>query len=447
MTTGSWELISDAPASTDLLERLGSGAASVTVVGLGYVGLTVAVTAAASGHQVTGIEVDPERLRRLAARQSYITDVDDALVGQLLDDGRLKLATTAAAAGPADAWIIAVPTPVDELRRPDISIVETVVRDIARVAERGTLVVLESTTYPGTTEQVLVPAFAERGFEPGVDILIGYSPERIDPGNQTWGVANTPKLVAGITPRCQEATRLLYSSFVSSVVPVSSVRAAEMAKVYENSWRLLNVVFANELDNLCRVFDLDAREIADVCATKPFGFLPFYPGPGAGGHCLPVDSLYLLAAVRQLGGQAPMLELACEMNAGRPSEVVEMARELLHRRDRPLEGSRVMVVGVAYKRNVPDIRESPALRIIELLRQAGAHVCYHDPHVAVVDVDGDTLESCALDAHSLEQQDCIIAVTDHDLVDWQLVSRYRTRVVDTRHILRSDYGAATQGQR
>jgi UDP-N-acetyl-D-glucosamine dehydrogenase len=332
--------------------------------------------------------------------------------------------------------VITVPTPVDELRRPDISILESVVHDIAFVAQRDSLVVLESTTYPGTTEEILLPAFSQRGLCPGVDVYIGYSPERIDPGNHAWTVSNTPKLIAGLTPRCLAATRLFYSSFVSAVVPMTSVRAAEMAKVYENSWRLLNVVFANELDNLCRTFELDAREITDACATKPFGFLPFYPGPGAGGHCLPVDSLYLLAQARRLGRAAPMLELACHLNAERPAEIVAAVEQLLRAHDRPVEGARVLVIGVTYKRNIPDVRESPARRIIELLRQSGAEVCFHDPHVDAVAVGGTRMESCPLGAAILEQQDAIVIATDHDAVDWELVRRYRSRVVDTRNILR-----------
>jgi UDP-N-acetyl-D-glucosamine dehydrogenase len=408
------------------------------VVGLGYVGLSVAVAAACAGHRVTGIEVDAERLRALAAGRSYISDVDGAHVRQLMDNHRFDLAASVLSAGRADAWIIAVPTPVDDLRRPDTSILENVASDIACVAGRGTLVVLESTTYPGTTEQIIVPALEQRGFRPGVDILIGYSPERIDPGNQAWTVTNTPKLVAGLTPQCLTATRLLYSSFVSSVVPVSSVRAAEMAKVYENSWRLLNVVFANELDNMCRTFDLDAREITDACATKPFGYLPFYPGPGAGGHCLPVDSLYLLAQAQRLGCEAPMLELACQLNSERPAQIVASVERMLQGEARTVDGSNVMLVGVSYKRNVPDIRETPALPIIRQLRQAGANVTFHDPHVDAVEVDGRRLESSALSPALLGQQDCVVIVTDHDSVDWDLIWRHWERVVDTRHIVPRD---------
>jgi UDP-N-acetyl-D-glucosamine dehydrogenase len=419
-----------------LLSRLRACEASIAVVGLGYVGLPLSVAIAAAGHHVIGIESSPERIRSLRTGQSYVSDVEDTLLQELLATRRLRLTEDASGAADADATIIAVPTPLSASGTPDTSFIEAAADALAGVIRGGSLVVLESTTYPGTTEEILAPRLARRGLVAGADVYIGYSPERLDPGNATWNVSNTPKLVAGLTRHCLEATLALYCSFVASVVPVSSVRTAEMAKVYEIAWRLVNVVLANELHSLCRRFDVDPWEVISACATKPFGFMPFYPGPGAGGHCLPVDTAFLTWRARQLGISPPLLDLAWRLNVERPVQIVQSVSELLTANGLQLAGARVAVIGVAYKKNTSDTRESPAIRIIEHLREAGAQVVFHDPHVAGVNLGHGLLRSEALKPSLLDAQDCIIVATDHDAIDWQLISQYRARVVDTRNALR-----------
>jgi len=331
--------------------------------------------------------------------------------------------------------IIAVPTPIDEYRVPDLTFVRSAASGLANVVSRGTLVVLESTSYPGTTEEVLVPAFRARDFVPGADLFIGYSPERIDPGNHKWRIDNTPKVVSGLTPTCLELVVALYGSIVSKLVPVSSIKTAEIGKLFENIFRGVNIALVNEFHVICDAFGIDVWEVIDACSTKPYGFMTFYPGPGLGGHCVPVDPFYLAWKARQLNISTEFIELSGRVNARMPEYVVHKVDQLLNAGKRSLKGSRVGLLGVAYKKNSSDVREAPAVKIIELLLKDGALVSYYDPHVASLDIEGQALRSDPTLEEFLKRQDCAVVVTDHDAIDWSRVREFAPIVVDTRNAL------------
>jgi UDP-N-acetyl-D-glucosamine dehydrogenase len=418
------------------LNRLLRRGATVAVIGLGYVGLPLAMALARAGHLVVGVDRDPDRAYAIGAGVSPIEDVDPAELASLLDAGRLRVTTDIEDARGADATLIAVPTPVDEHRVPDLRAVREAVAAASAVLARGSLIVLESTTYPGTTEDLVVPALRARGLHPGHDVFVGYSPERIDPGNRVWRLDNTPKIVAGLTRECLALTTALYESVVERVVPVSSLRSAEITKLFENIFRVVNIALVNEFQQICDGFDIDVWEVLEACATKPYGFMPFSPGPGLGGHCVPVDPCYLAWKAREKGIATEFIELAGKVNAQQAAYVVGRVARLLNERRLPLNGSRVGLLGVAYKKNVADVREAPAVRIVELLDQAGVDVTYHDPHVPLFAAGGRVMRSQPLDAAYLAIQDCMVAVTDHDAIDWELVERHAPLVLDTRGVLR-----------
>jgi UDP-N-acetyl-D-glucosamine dehydrogenase len=419
----------------ELLARLETRHARVAVVGLGYVGLPLAVAAAQAGLSVIGIDRDARRVVEIAAGRSPIEDVDSATLDGLLAQGRLQATTDYARAAEVDAAIIAVPTPIDEYRVPDLSAVRDAAISLAATMRPGSLVVLESTTFPGTTEEVLIPAFRERGFQPGSDLYVCYSPERIDPGNEIYRIDNTPKIVAGLTKDCLTLGLALYQSFVEHLVPVSSLRTAEITKLFENIFRIVNIALVNEFQVICDAFGIDVWEVIEACATKPYGFMPFYPGPGLGGHCVPVDPFYLAWKAREKRVPTEFIELAGRINAQMPVLVVERVIAHLNQHRRALNSSRVALLGVAYKKNSSDVRESPSVRIVELLRAQGAAVTYHDPHVPSLELDGDELRTMPLTADYLSAQDCLLVVTDHDAIDWTLVLQYAPMVVDTRNVL------------
>jgi UDP-N-acetyl-D-glucosamine dehydrogenase len=419
----------------ELLARLETRQARVAVIGLGYVGLPLAVAVAQAGLSVVGIDRDARRVSEIAAGRSPIEDVDSATLEDLLAQGRLKATTDYGRAAEADAAIIAVPTPIDEYRVPDLSAVKDAALNLAANMRPGSLVVLESTTYPGTTEEVLVPAFRERGFQPGSDLFVCYSPERIDPGNETYRIDNTPKIIAGLTKDCLTLGLGLYQCFVDRLVPVSSLRTAEITKLFENIFRIVNIALVNEFQMICDSFGIDVWEVIEACATKPYGFMPFYPGPGLGGHCVPVDPFYLAWKAREKRVATEFIELAGRINAQMPALVVERVIAHLNQHRRALNSSRVALLGVAYKKNSSDVRESPAERIIELLRGQGAAVTYHDPHVPSLEVEGIELRSMPLSGDYLSAQDCLLVVADHDAIDWTLVLQYAPMVVDTRNVL------------
>ena len=430
------ESLPDVALKTRTLGRLESRDATVAVVGLGYVGLPLALALAGGGYRVIGIDRDPARVADVNARRSPIDDVSSADLAAALAGGRLQATQSVAEAGDADAVVIAVPTPIDDHRVPDLSAVREAAAAVSEVLSRGSLVVLESTTYPGTTEEVIVPALRARGLAPGHDVFVGYSPERIDPGNRVWRLSNTPKVVAGLTHACLEVTVALYEGVVEQVVPVSSLKTAEITKLFENIFRVVNIALVNEFQQICDGFDIDVWEVLAACATKPYGFMPFRPGPGLGGHCVPVDPFYLAWKAREKGIATEFIELAGKVNAQQPAYVVGAVTRLLNERRLAVKGARVALLGVVYKKNVADVRESPAVRIIELLQRAGAEVSYHDPHVPVFEVAGRVLRSTPLTAEYVAAQDCVLVVTDHDAIDWAMVARRASAVVDTRDALR-----------
>jgi UDP-N-acetyl-D-glucosamine dehydrogenase len=419
----------------ELVEKLTDRKATVVVVGLGYVGLPLACALAEAGHHVVGIDSSETKVDGVNGGRSHIEDVPASLVKSLVSSGRLIATSDYQAATVADAAIIAVPTPIDEFRIPDLSFVESAAKSLSEVMPRGSLVVLESTTYPGTTEEVLVPAFREQGYMPGVDIFIGYSPERIDPGNKRWNIHNTPKVVCGLTKSCMDATIALYGTIIDQLVPVSNIRTAEITKLFENIFRGVNIALVNEFQVICDAFNIDVWEVIHACSTKPYGFTPFYPGPGLGGHCVPVDPFYLAWKARQLGVNTEFIELSGRVNAAMPNYVVLKVMRLLNANHKALNGSRVGLLGVAYKKNSSDVRESPAIKIVELLREEGAVVSYHDPHVPSFNVDGKPLQSVPVLRNFLASQDCAVVVADHDAIDWTLVLQYAPMVIDTRNVL------------
>jgi UDP-N-acetyl-D-glucosamine dehydrogenase len=406
------------------------------VIGLGYVGLPLAIAIAESNHTVVGIDLDTHVLETIMAGRSHIEDIDGARVAPLVAAERLLATSDYGMLSDADVVVIAVPTPIDVHRVPDLRFVTAASDRLAETMRRGALVCLESTTYPGTTEEILAAAFRRAGKEPGVDIHIAYSPERIDPGNRSWRLDNTPKLVAGLTPACLELALAFYGRFVERLVPLSSVRTAELAKLFENIFRVVNIALVNELQVICDGFDIDVWEVIEACSTKPFGFMPFYPGPGLGGHCVPVDPFYLAWKAREKDVNTEFIELAGRVNASMPRYVVGKLAELLNADGKSLQYARVLVLGVAYKRNTADVRESPALRVIELLEGNGAVVSYHDPHVPRFDAGTLQLHSIDLDPRSLAAQDAAIVIADHDAIDWGLVEKHVTRVLDTRDVIR-----------
>jgi UDP-N-acetyl-D-glucosamine dehydrogenase len=332
--------------------------------------------------------------------------------------------------------VIAVPTPIDRHRVPNLSHVRSAAGSIAAALAPGSLVVLESTTYPGTTDEILVPALEQRGLRPGQDVFVGYSPERIDPSNGHFTIANTPKVIAGLTEDCLQAAAAFYATFVERLVPVSSLKAAEITKLFENIFRVVNIALANEFQVICDRFGIDVWEVIEACATKPYGYLAFYPGPGLGGHCVPVDPFYLAWKAREVRAQTEFIELAGRINAAVPDYVVGKIAAALNGGERSLAGSSVGILGVAYKKNTSDVRESPAVPIVEQLLSAGATVSYHDPHVSRFPVKGTELRSKSLTADYLSAQDCVVIVADHDAIDWALVGANAVMVVDTRNTLK-----------
>jgi UDP-N-acetyl-D-glucosamine dehydrogenase len=356
-------------------------------------------------------------------------------VKRLVEEKRLYATTEFEAARKADVAVIAVPTPIDEYRVPDLSYVKSAALSLAEVMPKGSLVVLESTTYPGTTDEVVVTAFRQHGYMPGADVFIAYSPERIDPGNAKYTLANTPKVVSGLTKNCMDVAQALYGSVVETLVPVSNIRTAEITKLFENIFRGVNIALVNEFQMICDEFGIDVWEVIQACSTKPYGFMTFYPGPGLGGHCVPVDPYYLAWKARQRNVNTEFIELSGRVNAAVPSYVVRKIAGVLNKSRLALNGARVGVLGVAYKRNSADVRESPAIKIIELLLEEGAIVTYHDPHVPSLTAGGHEFLSVPDLDHFLNSQQCAVVVADHDSIDWTLVLQHAPKIVDTRNVL------------
>ncbi len=418
-----------------LLDKINRRDATVAVVGLGYVGLPLACALATAGFHVLGIDLVREKVEGINAGRSHIEDVPSDVVKGLVAAGCLEATDGYAKASRADVAIIAVPTPVDEHQVPDLSFLRSAALGLAEVMGKGTLVIVESTTYPDATEEIVVAELRAHGFNPGVDVSVGFSPERIDPRNEKWNVTNTPKLVSGLTKSCLELTLALYGNVVSTLVPVSNIRTAEMAKLFENVFRNVNIALVNELRVICDQFDVDVWEVIAACATKPYGFMPFYPGPGVGGHCIPVDPFYLSWKADQKNIDTEFIDLAGRINEAVPGYIVQKAAQLLSNDGKKLSGARVGLLGVAYKKNTSDVRETPATHIAQILLEKGAAVAFFDPHVPTFRAGDHELVSASTLEEFLEAQDCVIVATDHDAIDWSLVLQYAPIVVDTRNAL------------
>ncbi len=419
--------------------------AVVGVVGLGYVGLPLAVTFARAGFSVVGFDVDEGKVERLRRGESYLKTVPSEAVAPLVEAGRLGSTSKFERAATCDALLLCVPTPLDAHREPDMRFVRATARSIAPHLRQGQLVVLESTTWPGTTEELLRPLLEEgSGLRAGEDFFLAYSPEREDPGNPHFDTQRIPKVVGGLTGACREAAVALYGAALEEVVPVSDTRVAELTKLFENVFRAVNIALVNELKVLCHRAGIDVWEVIRAAATKPFGFMPFYPGPGLGGHCIPIDPFYLTWKAREYELTTRFIELAGEINTAMPRYVVERVAEALNEDGKPLKDADVLVLGIAYKPNVDDMREAPAVRIMELLETRGAQVRYHDPHVPRVPPmrrHALDLESVPLTDEALEAADAVVVVTHHDAIDFERVARCARLVVDTRGVVPADRGA------
>ncbi|HUC77667.1 MAG TPA: nucleotide sugar dehydrogenase [Vicinamibacterales bacterium] len=419
-----------------LLDRIRSKKANVGVIGLGYVGLPLALEFARHGFSVTGFDVDETKARAINAGRSYIPDVASGDLGAVVNSGKLRATSDMSGLAGMDVIDIAVPTPLRKTKDPDLSYVVKAVEACAATLRPGQLVVLESTTYPGTTDEVVQPMLEDKGLRADVDFFLAFSPERVDPGNQQFNTRNIPKIVGGSGPASTEVAAALYSSAVDRVVPVSSTRVAEMVKLLENTFRAVNIGLVNEIALMSHKMDIDVWEVIDAAKTKPFGFMPFYPGPGLGGHCIPIDPFYLSWKARQNGFECRFIELAGHVNASMPEYVVERVAEALNTVRKPINGSKILLVGVAYKKDVNDMRESPALDILELLLRRGARVSYSDPWVPELKHDKHAFTSLDLATALANKPDCAVICTDHSKFDYQTLVKSGTLVVDTRNALR-----------
>jgi UDP-N-acetyl-D-glucosamine dehydrogenase len=419
-----------------LINKIADRSAVVAVLGLGYVGLPLAVGFAQAGFRTIGIDVDARKVGAINARRSYIADVPTADLAPLVECGKLSATTGFAVLDECDTVSICVPTPLSKTHDPDMSYVVSAADAVGAHVHAGMLIVLESTTYPGTTEEVVAPRMLHNGLVLGEDVFVAFSPERIDPGRTDYMLANTPKVMGGLTPACTETAVALYGTIVQRVVPVSSAAAAEMVKLLENTFRAVNIALVNEVLLMCDKLGLNAWEIIEAAATKPYGFMKFTPGPGVGGHCIPLDPHYLSWKLRTLDYNARFIQLASEINTGMPEYWVTRTAEALNEGERALKGSRVLVLGVTYKPDIDDVRESPALDIIELLEKRGARVVFHDPFVNSLEHDGLHTPWVELSEKLLQDADCVLIVTNHKSYDWAWVRQHARRIVDTRNVLR-----------
>ncbi|MDH5174005.1 MAG: nucleotide sugar dehydrogenase [Elusimicrobiota bacterium] len=403
--------------------------AKIGIIGLGYVGLPLAVEFSKAGFAVTGIEIDKDKVRMINRGECYIRDVKQSELEELVKNNRLEATQDFSVLKDMDAIIICVPTPLRKTKDPDISYIMAAGEEIAKNLHKGQLIVLESTTYPGTTREIILPKLARRKFREGKDFYLAFSPERTDPGNKIYTIRNTPKIVGGITKKCTSIAVTLYEQIIDEVVPVSSTESAEMVKLLENTFRIVNVGLINEIALICDKLKLDTWEVIDAAATKPFGFMPFYPGPGLGGHCVPIDPHYLSWKLKALNFYARFIELAGEINIKMPEFLVSKIDAALNEREKSIKGSRILILGIAYKSNVADARESPALDVIRLLKERGGRVVYNDPYVPQVE----GLKSIPLTESSLRNADCVVITTDHSVYDYKQIVKNAKLVIDSRN--------------
>ncbi len=420
-----------------LLDRIKGKSALIGVFGMGYVGLPLSLCFAGAGFRVVGFDIDGSKVDSINQGRSYIPQFPSSEVARLVEAGRLSATSDFSLASEPDALLICVPTPLDEHREPDLTFVVNTIEEMLPHLRAGQLVALESTTYPGTTDEEIRSRVESRGFVVGRDVFVVYSPEREDPGNQRFNTKTTPKVVGGCTEACLEAGQALYGAVIEKVVPVSSTRVAELTKLLENIYRAVNIGLVNELKIVADTMGIDIREVIDAASTKPFGFTPFYPGPGLGGHCIPIDPFYLTWKAREYGVHTRFIELAGEINRQMPHYVVHKTMDGLNERGRPLRGARILLLGLAYKKNVGDTRESPAVEILEILEKKGADVSYSDPHIPVFPLMRryhTDLKSVELTPEAVAAYDCVVLVTDHDAFDYDLLLKNARFIVDTRGV-------------
>ncbi|HEX3274166.1 MAG TPA: nucleotide sugar dehydrogenase [Gemmatimonadales bacterium] len=419
----------------DLIARAERRDVLFGIVGLGYVGLPLAVELANAGYRVLGFDVQPKVVEGLNARRSHVKDVTQAQLEAVVASGRFSATTDMARLAEPDAISICVPTPLSKFKDPDVSYIVAATEAVKRTLRRGQAIILESTTYPGTTREILLPALEGTGLAVGEDFFLAFSPERVDPGNPSYGTRNTPKVVGGITASCNAVAMALYRPAIETLVPVSTTEAAELVKLLENTFRSVNIGLVNEMAIVCDKLGVDVWEVIEAAATKPFGFMKFLPGPGLGGHCIPIDPHYLAWKMRGLNYKTRFIDLAGELNTEMPLFWVRKLSEALNGQGKAVRGAAVLVLGVAYKRDIDDLRESPALDIIRLLEGQGARVSYHDPHVPAFEEDGHEFRSVPLDPATVAAADCVMIVTDHTAVDYHMIKRQAKLVVDTRHAM------------
>ncbi len=419
-----------------LIERFESKTARIGILGLGYVGLPLAVVFAEAGFTVTGIEPMQSKVDSLLKGESYVLDVPSETVSALVKSGKLIPTTDFSAIKELDAVSICVPTPLRKTGDPDLSFIVSATDELSKYVHAGMVIVLESTTYPGTTRELILPRLnQEAGLEVGKDVFLAFSPERVDPGRTDYTTINTPKVMGGITPSCSKVASAWYSGALETVVPVSSAEVAEMAKLLENTFRMINIGMVNELALICDRLGIDVWEVIDAAATKPFGFMKFSPGPGLGGHCIPIDPLYLSWKLKALNYTARFIELASEINTGMPRFVVTKTQDALNDRRKAINGSKVLVLGAAYKPDIDDLRESPALDVIHLLLQKGADVSYHDPRIASISHDNWSLKSVPDLTKAVKDADCVVIVTNHTTYDYKAILQNAALIIDTRNAL------------
>lgn len=431
----------DAPIHTgqpgrELQDKIRQRTAHAGVLGLGYVGLPLALEMAHAGFQVTGIDLIKEKVNSINAGISYVPDISSNVLRQAVSGNQFRATQSLAAAEKLDTLNICVPTPLRKNKDPDLSYVIAAVEAIRNHIRPGQLIILESTTYPGTTREVVLPALEESGLKAGRDFFLAYSPERVDPGNQQYTTRNIPKVIGGATARCSKIATLFYEQFVEQVIPVSSTDCAEMVKLLENTFRSVNIALANEMALTCHSLGINVWEVIEAAKSKPFGFLPFYPGPGLGGHCIPVDPYYLTWKAKMNGAEPRLIELAGVINSHMPEFTVRGIADALNERRKCLKGAKILGLGVAYKRDTNDVRESPALSVLEALREKGASVYFSDPHVPSITIKGHPLKSLNLTAELVQSMDCVAILTDHSIFDYQLIADAAPLVYDTRNALK-----------
>jgi UDP-N-acetyl-D-glucosamine dehydrogenase len=417
-----------------LEEKIRTRQARVGIIGLGYVGLPLAVEFAKAGFSVTGIDLSDSKIARVNARDSYVGDVPNAVLAPLVESGKLAATTDFSVVRDLDTVNICVPTPLRKTKDPDMSYIVSACGEIAKYLHAGMLVILESTTYPGTTDELVLPMLEQGGLKAGRDFFLCFSPERVDPGNAKYNTSNIPKVVGGTTAVCSEIGRLFYAQALETVVAVSSTRVAEMVKLLENTFRMINIGMVNEIAVMCDRMGINVWEVIEAAATKPFGFMPFYPGPGLGGHCIPIDPFYLSWKSKQAGIEARFIELAGYINGQMPHFVVDKIQSALNDHGKPVKGSHIHILGVAYKKDIADLRESPALDIMLLLKRRGARLTFSDPHVASLELEDERLT--ASDVNLVETADCTVIVTNHSVFNYGKIAEQAKLIVDTRNALK-----------